>query len=91
MLQPINVHITLAPDRPLTIDDMIDWLNRDSRAGDLLRQHEAIITAQGPEVVAARVSEGKRFLATLPAGKAVELMSALAAARARLDQSVNND
>lgn len=72
-MQPINVQIALAPDRPLTIDDMIDWLNRDPRAGGLLRQHEAIITAQGPEVVAARVAEGKRFLGALPAVKALAL------------------
>lgn len=48
-------------------------------------EYQAIVEAKELEVVAARVAEGKRFLATLPVGKADELMSALAAARARLD------
>ena len=78
----VDVTVSLPPPPPVTIDSIIAWINRDPRVGDLLREYEEIIHARGPEVVAARVDEGKRFLATLPAGKAVELVSALAAARA---------
>lgn len=81
----VDVTVALAPSSPVTIDSIIAWINRDPRVGDLLREYDDIIHARGPEVVAARVAEGKRFLATLPAGKGDELMSALAAARARLD------
>ena len=81
----VDVTVALAPSPPVTIDSIIAWINRDPRVGDLLREYDDIIHARGPEAVAARVAEGKRFLATLPASKAAELMSALAAARARLD------
>ena len=81
----IDVIVTLAPSSPPTIDDVIAWIKRDPRVGALLDEYQAIVEAKELEVVAARVAEGKRFLATLPAGKADELMSALAAARARLD------
>lgn len=84
----VDVHVTLVPElssRDFSIDDVIAWIQRDPHVGDLLREYEEIVHARGPDVVEAVVAEGKRFLESLPAGKAVELMSACAAARARLD------
>ena len=82
----IDVSITVAlTTSPYTIDDVIAWIRRDPHVGDLLREYKEIVHAHGPDVVGAVVTEGKRFLDSLPAGKAVELMSACAAARARLD------
>lgn len=55
--------------RNVNIDVVIDWVRRDPRVGDLLREYEAAATARGPEVVAALVAEGKRFLSALPVRK----------------------
>lgn len=49
-----------------------------------VREYAKIVTARGPEVVAARVAEGKRFLGALPAAKAQALVDACVAARSSL-------
>ena len=78
----VDVSVVLAP-HAYTIDDVIDWGRRDPWVGDLLRQQEAAVMAQGPDIMAARVAEAKRFLEKLPAREALALINACAAARAR--------
>lgn len=65
------------------IDVVIDWVRRDPRVGDLLREYEAAATARGPEIVAVLVAEGKHFLGALPVRKALALIDALTEARTR--------
>ena len=57
----VDVSVVLAP-HAYTIDDVIDWVRRDPWVGDLLRQQEAAVMAQGPDIMAARSAEEKRFL-----------------------------
>ena len=67
----------------VNIDVVIDWVRRDPRVGDLLREYEAAATARGPAAVAVLVAEGKRFLGALPVRKALALVDALTEARAK--------
>ena len=69
--------------RNVNIDVVIDWVRRDPRVGDLLREYEAAATARGPAAVAVLVAEGKRFLGALPVRKALALVDALTEARTR--------
>ena len=69
--------------RNVNIDVVIDWVRRDPRVGDLLREYEAAATARGPAAVAVLVAEGKRFLGALPVRKALALIDALTEARTR--------
>ena len=69
--------------RNVNIDVVIDWVRRDPRVGDLLREYEAAATARGPAAVAVLVAEGKRFLGALPVRKALALVDALTEARAK--------
>lgn len=74
-----------AARRNVQLDVLIDWARRQpEQVGALLLQFEAAVAALGPEGVAARVAEGKRFLGALPAAKAQELVDACVAARSSL-------
>jgi len=67
----------------VNIDVVINWVRRDPRVVDLLREYEAAATARGPEVAAVLVAEGKRFLGALPVRKALALVDALTKARVK--------